>query len=549
MKEKDSSKKSMNNSKNLTRRRLIKGTAVGTLAATSLIKGFPNVHAASSDKTAIFAMGVEPQKWDPGIASTAGAAQIDFNVYDGLFRFEGWELRKNLVDKYKFSEDGSKLTLTIHKGVQFHDGAEMKASDAVFSMKRIMKLKGPRALLWKGITNQDLIRTVDDYTFTIGLEKSYGPILDTLAWVYVVNEKEVMAHNKDGDLGKAWLNKFEAGSGPFFMRSSAPGERWKFSRFPDYWRGWDSRHLNGFVIEVIREPATIRLVMKSGEAHAVNLWSIDVDAHEKLSKSGATQLITYAVPSIVNLKMNNQKWPTNNVNFRKACAYAFDYDAVIQGLLKGRSDSVFGPYPKGFKFWKSFENSNKLYRRDLDRARMHLRESGFNPSSETLHYNYRSFDPLQRDYGLVLQANLKEIGIKLELEGVTGPVYHERQVAPDRAAHFNRISGRGLMTDPDFYCMEQFHSRSWEGNKGFWATMSFYKNKRVNQLLDEGRFLLDDNVRKPMYEEVQDLIYEDCPDIMVDQQRFIVSLSNNLKGLVPNPLGGNPIGFYPMYFV
>ncbi|HBY94667.1 MAG: ABC transporter substrate-binding protein [Ardenticatenaceae bacterium] len=497
---------------------------------------------------AILASGAEADPWDPALATRATSAQIMYNIYDAPFRFEGWDLVNWLAENHTFSEDAKTLTVKLREGTRFHDGTEMKASDVVFSMKRMIEMQGPMSLLWTGIVEPDGITTIDDYSFKISALQPYLPLVETLAWVYVLNEKQVMAHVEGDDYGTNWLGQNDAGSGPFMVKEVQPGERVRFDRFPDFWGGWGPKYLDGWVFEVIREPATIRLAMQTGQAHAVQLWSIDVDSHETIRDTGATDMFDYPIPSIVCIKMNNQKWPTNNKDFRKAMAYAFDYDAVIQGLLKGESDYVFGPYPKGFEFWKSFEGSDMLYRRDLDRARHHLEQSGFDPTSESLKYNYRSFDPTQRDYGLVLQASLKELGVNVELEGLTGPEFAERQKNPENAVHFNRISGRGLMSDPDFYCREFFYSGTWEGKTGYWATMSFYKNDRVDELLDEARHGADQEARQKMYEEVQDNIYDDAPDIWVDQQRFIVSIAKNLKRFEPKPLGGNPIGFYPMYF-
>lgn len=496
--------------------------------------------------TLVMAEITEPELWDPGIASLAGATQIDKLCYDAPFCFEGWSRVNHLCEEYEFSEDGLTCTLKIREGVKFHDGTGVKASDVVFSWKRMLELGGPMTLLWRGIVEPDMIELVDDYTFKVTLDQPYGPLLDTLAWVYVVNEKQVMEHVVGDDYGRAWLDMWDAGSGPFTIAKSEPGERLTMARFPDYWRDWGEKYLDGIVMEVIREPATAQLAMEAGKAHMCDLWGIPIDAHLAMEASGATQILEYESPAIVCIKMNNQKYPTNNKHFRKACAYAFDYKGVVENLMMGHTSYVFGCYPSGFKFWRSCKFSPMLYRRDLDKARYHLRESGFD-TSETLLYNYRSFDPVQRDYGLILQGSLAEVGIKIELEACTGPVFHERQKEPTGAAHFNRISGRGLMADPDLYCMEMFHSRAWEGGKGYWASFSFYKNERVNELLDEARFSVDQDARRDMYWEAQDIIYDEAPDIWVDEQHWVISLNKDLRGAKPAPIG-DILDMSRMYF-
>lgn len=508
----------------------------------------PAAAGAKGTGIAILAAGAEVSQWDPATSSRADAAQVVSQVYDGLFRFDGWERVNQLAESHSFSPDGSTLTVNLRKGVKFHDGTDLKASDVIYSWKRIMDLKGPYSLLWNGIIDQNNIKATDDYTVAITLPSPYGPILDTLAWVYVVNEKLLRSHYDGDDYGQKWLGQNDAGSGPYTITSNRPGEQLEFSRFADYWRGWGNNYLDGFVMQTIREPATIRLAMQTGKAHAVQLWSLPVDSMDTVQQAGVTDIFEYNVPSVVAIKMNNQKAPTNDVNFRKAMAYAFDYDAVIKGLMKGRTDYNLGAYPKGYLYWKSFENSDMLYRRNLDKAREYLQKSGFDPASTTLAYNYRDFDPTQRDYGLVLQASLKELGINIEMQGLTAPEFSERQKTPKNAANFNRISGRGLMSDPDLYCQECLNSATWAGDRGYWATMTFYKNAQVDDLINKARHSNDQAARKGMYEQLQDIVYNDSPDIWVDQQHFLVSVNKKLKGFTPQPLGGNAIDFSRMYF-
>ncbi len=518
-------------------------TGAPAAAATSA----PNAGAPAGTGVAILAAGAEVSQWDPHTSSRADAAQVVSQIYDGLFRFQGWDRVNNLADSYNFSPDGATLTVNLRKGIKFHDGTEMKASDVLYSWKRIMDLKGPYSLLWNGIIDPSNIKAPDDYSVVISMPKPYGPILDTLAWVYVVNEKLLRSHYDGDDYGQKWLGQNDAGTGPFMITSNRPGEQLEFKNFPDYWGGWSGKHLDGFVMQTIREPATIRLAMQTGKAHAVQLWSLPLESMDTVQQAGATDLFEYAIPSVVAIKMNNQKAPTNDVNFRKAMAYAFDYDGVIKGLMKSRTDYNFGAYPKGFLYWKSFENSDKLYRKNLDKAREYLQKSGVDPSTLTLEYDYRDFDPTQRDYGLILQASLKEVGINIKLSGLTAPEFSERQKNPQNAANFNRISGRGLMSDPDLYCQECLNSATWQGDRGYWATMSFYQNPQVDDLINKAHVSNDQTARQAMYEQLQDLVYDDTPDIWVDQQHFLVLVNKKLKGFYPQPLGGNAIDFYRMY--
>ena len=50
-----------------------------------------------------------------------------------------------------------------------------------------------------------------------------------------------------------------------------------------------------------------------------------------------------------------------------------------------------------------------------------------------------------------------------------------------------------------------------------------------------------------MYWEAQDIIYDEVPDIWVDEQVWIVSLNKNVQGVKPAPIGYG-LDIWPVYF-
>lgn len=500
--------------------------------------------------TAVYAYPIPPENFDPHTGTLASAGQIDSNVYDALFGYSGFPpVRQNdLCERFDVSGNGLTYTFRIRKGVKFHDGAELKASDVLYSFKRIIELKGAPSIYWEGIVRPEMLSLVDDYTLRVRLEKPYVPLPDTLAWLYVVNEKQVQAHVTQNDYGNNWLNTNDAGSGPFKITSYQPAVRLVMERFPNYWRGWGPRYLNGWVMDVIREPATIRLGLEKGTAHLGDMWALTVDDFIAAEKTGMVRIAENPAMSTVNIKMNNQKAPTNNRNFRKAAAYAFDYDAVVKNLLRGRTERVYGAYPKGFRFYKSFQGTNKEYKTDLDRARSYLAQSGFDPKNGPVGYIYRGDDPLQRDYGLILKSSLAKIGVNVELQGATIPVMLERAKRPQDSAAFYRISNSAQILDPDLYVRTYLWSKAWEGDQGKWYSVSFYKNPQVDRLIESAQHEANGQKRKTMYEQLQDIVWDDAVDIWVDQQHWMVALSKKLQGYQYTPLGLNPVPFRPMYF-
>jgi len=81
----------------------------------------------------------DPDTLDPALDyETAGASVIQ-NTYDSLVFYDGSQPGKfvpNLADSWNISSDGKTYTFTLHKGVMFHNGDPMTASDVAYSFQR-----------------------------------------------------------------------------------------------------------------------------------------------------------------------------------------------------------------------------------------------------------------------------------------------------------------------------------------------------------------------------------------------------------------------------
>ncbi|MDI9336013.1 MAG: ABC transporter substrate-binding protein, partial [Gammaproteobacteria bacterium] len=60
-----------------------------------------------------------------------------YMIYDTLFSQDiNGKIQPQMVDKYSTSKDGKTWTFTLRKGLEFHDGKPVTATDVVASLKR-----------------------------------------------------------------------------------------------------------------------------------------------------------------------------------------------------------------------------------------------------------------------------------------------------------------------------------------------------------------------------------------------------------------------------
>ena len=96
----------------------------------------------SKDPTTFVAVSFgEPDLLDPALDYETAGGEVLQNVYETLVTYSGnslSEFEPLLAESYEVSEDGRTYSFQLHQGVKFHDGADMTASDVVYSFVRGM---------------------------------------------------------------------------------------------------------------------------------------------------------------------------------------------------------------------------------------------------------------------------------------------------------------------------------------------------------------------------------------------------------------------------
>lgn len=106
-------------------------------------------------------------------------ADIVALVYAGLFRrVDGSTVVPDLVERFEWSADGKRLTLTLRGDARFHDGVPLTSDDVVFTLNAA-KDPGWRSTYVSALRGLSFER-VDDKTVVVSLERPDVTLLDTL---------------------------------------------------------------------------------------------------------------------------------------------------------------------------------------------------------------------------------------------------------------------------------------------------------------------------------------------------------------------------------
>ena len=162
-----------------------------------------------------------PDTMDPIIKVGNTGIRVQYNVFETLILCDQQDnsaKKPMLAESWKRIDDNT-LEFTLRKGVRFHNGDELKASDVVFSMNRLKEGIANSELAASLMSTVKEAKAIDDYTVQI-ITDVVDPILeDRLAssWgSWIMPESYVKQVGNDGFAAKP------VGTGPFKVVSFSP---------------------------------------------------------------------------------------------------------------------------------------------------------------------------------------------------------------------------------------------------------------------------------------------------------------------------------------
>src|SRR3989442_11202695 len=183
------------------------------------------------------------------------------------------------------------------------------------------------------------------------------------------------------------------------------------------------------------------------------------------------------------------------------------------------------PCTAPMKQWQLAEEQwMKYYKPDLDRAKKLMAEAGV-AGGFTVKCSVIPTFPTMVSGAPVIAAQLKRIGITMEIENVEYAVWIKRWLAHDFDMTMNTTPG---YADPDTAFFRALHSTKGQ-NWNSWSV------PELDGLLEEGRRTLDQKKRTEIYDRVQILILENVPHLSLFPANTIAFTQATVKGSKQHP--------------
>ena len=406
----------------------------GAIAVMLLLLAAQPVRAQSRAETLRYVTGASVNTLDPNVPGTTREAfAVSLSTYDRLVSFGRKQLNGKwvfdldtitgeLAESYDVSADGLKITFHLRKDARFQDGTPVTAEDVKWSLDRAVTapVLGKAQLLTGSLTSADQFKVIDPSTFEVTLPKPDKLALPNLATVYpiIINSKVARANaTADDPWAIAWLKEHTAGSGAYTIESFKPGEQVIMKRNEAWNRGTPdkSAFFKRVIVQTVPEPATRANLVERGDADiTVDLQASDVQALE--SKGTLKVISTPQYNSVTFISMNNTIPPFDNINVRRAIAYALPYDDMFKAALFARGTPLFGAtWTDGRPTTSAFPFPQPI-KLDLDKARGYLKAAGMPDGfSTTFSFNVGQASTAEPMAALVKES-LGKIGIKVDIQ-------------------------------------------------------------------------------------------------------------------------------------
>jgi peptide/nickel transport system substrate-binding protein len=462
----------------------------------------------------------QPNSIDPHIGSSNPDLEILRAAYETLVELDAAtsKLLPLLATNWVSNDDATAFTFTLRRGVKFHDGGTLTAEAVKQAFERSLTINRGESYLIKVI---DRIETPDARTVRFRLKAPTPEFVFNLTRIFIPSPKALKEKAVGGDLAQGWLAQNTAGSGPYKMTSWERGQRIILDKFDEYWRGWDGSRVSRYVLRLVPEPGTQRLIMERGEGDFAD--SITVDDAIQLKNSPRLDVVAKAGNPIYVLI--NPKGPLADRRVRRAIALAYDYDSLVNDIMKGFGVRMAGAIPDSMLGSNPNVTMDKL---NLDEAKRLLAEAGHPNGGFTLRYVYFESWIFERDAGLVWQNNLKKLGIDMKVEGLPWATMIDQIVTPDRRPDLAMVA-QFTPTPSPLPLLEPMYSA---GSK-HWSYLGYY-NPRVEYLLAKAAKTVDQAEREKVYKELEMLLWQDQASIFAMQKPDIAVFRKGVKGFKYN---------------
>ncbi len=492
---------------------------------------------------------------DPAFARDQSIIWACHQLFNGLVQLDdSMNVIPCIAKSWEISEDGKTYTFLLRNDVFFHETdfytfsqkRKVVANDFVFSFNRLIdeKTASPGAWVFTNVARKENgklnMMALNDSTLMINLAIPFPPFLGILSMQYC----SVVPHEVVEKYGKDFRNH-PIGTGPFQFKMWKEGVKLvlrKNEHYFEYENNQKLPYIDAVAITFIVDKQSAFLEFVKGNLDFLS--GIDASYKDELLTSSGNlnpkyqgkfkmltmpYLNTEYLGFLVDPNLGNEKEnPLMIKEVRQAINYGFDRQKMMQFLRNNIGEAAYnGIIPRGLPGFVS--NRQYGYTYNPEKSRQLLIKAGF-PGGKGLKPIVLSVSASYLDLSQYIQSELTKIGIQLKIE--VNPPATQRDLISKSKLPFFRGSWIADYPDAENYLSLFYSPNFTPGGPNY----THYKNPVFDNLYEKSQKTTDDSLRYSLYAQMDSIMMEDAPVIILYYDQVLRLVQNNIHGLGNNSM-------------
>jgi oligopeptide transport system substrate-binding protein len=488
---------------------------------------------ASSGRDILRLWDTGPITLDPAISTDISSHTYIMQIFSGLVRLdEELKVVPDIAASWEKNSDGTVYTFHLRKGVKFHNGKEVKATDFKYSWERacdpttgsqtaatylgdIVGVKDKLAGKAEAISG---VEVVDEYTLRVTIDAPKAYFLSKLAYPtsFVVDKTNV-------ESGSSWWRQ-PVGTGPFKLKEWKPGQQLVLERNEDYY-GRRARLRQVIFYLLAGSPMAM---YEKNQIDVVPVFTSYIDQVSDETNPVHRQLVMSRELSLYYVGFNTAKPPFDDVNVRRAFCHAVDKRRIVASVLRNMATEARGILPPGMP---GCNEALQGLGYDVEKARELLATSKYGDASNLppITITIPGYGNNIPEYlGAIIQQWRENLGVEVSVRQLETEhfIYNLKREKDDMFT----LGWIADYPDPHNFLDTLFHTGS--ENNAF-----EYSNPDLDALLDRAAVEQHESARLAMYQEAEQMVVAEAPCLPLWFGVNYVLVKPYVKGYSISPLG------------
>ncbi len=435
--------------------------------------------------------------------------------------------------------DGLTYTFKLRNDVKWHDGQPFTARDVVYTYETMKKpeLGSPRTAELN--ERVDSITAQGDNTVVFKMKKVVAPTVFLTSHMYGIVPQHILGNVPVDQIKSHPFSSGDPratiGTGPFKFQEWLKDDRAVFVKNPAYFRGEPA--LDQYIFKVVKDSNVVAAQLKTGE---MDFSAITPALYEDMSKQQNVKIERYDTYSFtfINFQLDPAKTTLfQDKRVRQALAYGIDREALVRAILLGFGQVAQGTMPTLSNSYQPDKIATK-YTLNTQRANQLLDEASWVRGADGIRAKdgkrlaftiwTNAGNRVREQYITVMQAQWKNIGVEATPKTEEWNAFLARM----DETHDYEVYLVGFSWDPSDDQTTMWGTESYNG--GF--NSGKYSNPRVDQLLAQGLSELDQEKRRQIYLEMQNIIMDELPAFIIDFPQSLTVVNKRVHNARPNAI-------------